>query len=346
MTKSITSSFFGNLASGEQVVNYALRNANGIELEVLNYGGIIRKLKLPNRNGIVENCVLGFDSLEEYVTKSPYFGAIIGRFGNRIAHGSFKLDNETFSLVQNLGEHHLHGGIKGFDKVIWTVEEIHEKDAVALKLTHHSPHLEEGYPGNLRTTVTYRLSDEDALEIDFKATTDRTTLVNLTQHSYFNLSGQSGTTILDHELQLSANKLLDVDQALIPTGGYYSVENTPFDFNQKKTIGQDIFNDHPLLGFGQGYDHCYCFDSSSAVLKKIASLSHPNSGRQMDVYTTAPAMQLYTANHLNPPFVPHQAVCLETQGYPDSPNHENFPSAILTTAEEYHTRTEFKFTIV
>ena len=201
----------------------------------------------------------GFRQFGGIYHQKPLFGAIIGRFGNRIAHGRFKLHNETYSLAQNLGDHHLHGGDKGFDKVIWKVEQIHGKDAIALKLTYHSSHLEEGYPGNLRTTVTYRLYDEDALEIDFKATTDRTTLVNLTQHSYFNLSGQSGTTILDHKLHLSANKLLDVNQALIPTGRYYSVENTPFDFNQKKTIGQDIFNDHPLLGFGQGYDHLLLF---------------------------------------------------------------------------------------
>ena len=346
MRNTIDSSFFGQLSPGETVTNYRLQNTSGITLEVLNYGGIIRKLNLPNRQGEFENCVLGFDNLEDYQTKSPYFGALVGRFGNRIAKGSFLLDGEAFTLAQNLGKHHLHGGIKGFDKVLWSVEEKITPEAVALELSYTSPHGEEGYPGKLETTVLYRLTNEDVFEVEYRATTDRKTLINLTQHSYFNLSGNSQNKILDHQLQLQANHILDVDAELIPTGELCAVQGTPFDFRTVKTVGQDIEQDNVLLRYGQGYDHCYCFDPNSNTLTQVAVLFHPKSGRKMEVFTTEPAMQLYTANHLAAPFVSNAAICLETQGYPDSPNHPHFPTAVLEVGEEYSAKTHFKFSIV
>ena len=345
MRNTIESSYFGQLSPDEIVTNYRMENTNGLVVEVLNYGGIIRKLILPNRHGEFENCVLGFDNLEDYQTKSPYFGALVGRFGNRIANGTFTLDGEKFSLAQNLGKHHLHGGIKGFDKVLWSVKEKTTLDAVALELSYTSPHGEEGYPGKLDTTVVYRLTNEDVLEVSYRATSDRMTLVNLTQHSYFNLSGNSQNTILDHELQLQANHILDIDEELIPTGKKVAVEGTPFDFRTAKTVGQDLGQDNVLLRYGQGYDHCYCFRLNTNALNPVATLFHPENGRKMEVFTTAPAMQLYTANHLAPPFVSHAAICLETQGYPDSPNHPHFPTAVIDHGEEYRSTTQFKFTI-
>ena len=260
MGKQITTSIFGKLPSNETVNVYSIQNTNGIEIEVLNYGGIIRKLLLPNRDGVIENCVLGFDRLEDYRDNSPYFGAIVGRYGNRIAKGKFRLDNQNVSLTQNLGDHHLHGGSKGFDKVIWSVEEKIEPEAIALTLVYTSPHMEEGYPGNLETTVTYRLTDTNVLTVDYIARTDRKTVVNLTQHSYFNLSGNPQQQISDHQLRICADKILAVDHELIPTGQFCSVETTPFDFQQRKPIGQDLLDEHPLMSIGKGYDHCYCFD--------------------------------------------------------------------------------------
>ena len=346
MSKAILSSYFGKLSSSEAVTNYTLRNTNGVELQVLDYGGIIRKLSLPNREGNFENCVLGYDTMEEYQTNSPYFGAIVGRFGNRIAHGKFTLEGKQYSLAKNLGAHHLHGGIKGFDKVFWSVKEKKEANAVCLVLSYTSPHLEEGYPGKLMTNVTYRLTDSNSFEVEYRATTDRKTVVSLTQHSYFNLSGNTKNNVFDHELQIAADKILDVDKALIPTGEYCAVDTTPFDFRTAKPIGKELFENHQLLRYGNGYDHCYCFESPSNSLNKVAHLYHQKSGRKMEVFTSAPAMQLYTANHLNAPFIPYGAVCLETQGYPDCPNQPNFPSAVLDAGEEYHSITQFKFSLV
>ena len=343
MGKQITSSNFGSLPSGHSVTRHAMQNANDIALEVLNYGGIIKKLLLPNREGILENCVLGYANLEDYVVNPPYLGALVGRCANRIAAGKLVFDDQAFPLAQNLGKHHLHGGNKGFDKVIWRVEEKIEATAVVLTLTYTSPHLEEGYPGNLELTVSYRLTDTNLLLVDYKAKTDRKTVVNLTQHSYFNLSGSLHQQVGDHQLRIPAEKILAVNDELIPTGDFLSVAATPFDFRQPKPIGQELFSDHRLMQMGQGYDHCYCFDTEEQSLKPAAVLIHPQSGRKMEVSTTAPAMQLYTGNHLSDPFAPYTAVCLETQGYPDSPNHPHFPSVVLAPGEEYHSTTQFQF---
>ncbi|MEN8769315.1 MAG: aldose epimerase family protein [Candidatus Arcticimaribacter sp.] len=345
MNPGITKDHFGTLKEQIDVYAYVLKNSNGLEVEVLNYGGIIRRLSLPNRDRQFENCVLGFDDLKDYEEKSPYFGAIVGRFGNRIAHGKFMLDGTEYSLAQNHGTHHLHGGEKGFDKAIWQVQEDITTEGVGLILTHISPHLEEGYPGTLSTQVTYRLTEQNILMVDYIAHTDRPTILNLTQHSYFNLSGNLQQDCLDHHLQIQADHFLAVDQNMIPTGEKTAVHKTPFDFTTVKNIGEAIIKPHKQLSIGKGFDHCYCFDVTQKEFKKVAALYHSQSGRKMEVYTSSPGMQLYTANHLEAPFVTNGAVCLETQGYPDSPNQTHFPSTILRPEESFKSSTHFQFSI-
>lgn len=345
MNPGITKNHFGTLKAQKDVNAYVLKNGNGLEVEVLNYGGIIRRLSLPDRAGQWKNCVLGFDQISDYEERSPYFGAIVGRFGNRIAHGKFMLDGTEYSLAQNHGAHHLHGGEKGFDKAIWHVQEDITTEGVGLILTHISPHMEEGYPGRLTTQIIYRLTEENTLKVEYSAQTDRPTVLNLTQHSYFNLSGDPQQACLDHHLQIQADHFLAVDQNMIPTGEKIAVQNTPFDFTTAKNIGEAIKKPHEQLSIGNGFDHCYCFDAAGDDFKKAAILFHPQSGRKMEVYTSSPGMQLYTANHLDAPFVANGAVCLETQGYPDSPNQTHFPSTILRPEETFKSSTHFHFSI-
>ena len=345
MNPSIKSDYFGTLKNGQRIKTYILSNHNGLEVEVLNYGGIIRRLSLPDRGEQFENCVLGFDNLRDYEEKSPYFGALIGRYGNRIAHGKFSLDGTTYTLAQNHGEHHLHGGEKGFDKAIWAVQEDITIEGVGLILTHISPHMEEGYPGTLSTQVTYRLTEHNTLMVDYIAHTDRPTILNLTQHSYFNLSGNPQQDCLDHQLEIKANHFLTVDKNMIPSGEKMAVQNTPFDFTTAQDIGSVIKQSHEQLTKGNGFDHCYCLASETDRLKKVAALYHPQSGRKMQVHTTSPGMQLYTANHLEAPFVPYGAICLETQAYPDSPNQSHFPSTVLRPEVPFKSSTHFHFSI-
>ena len=337
---------FGLLKNKKEVTAYVLSNSNGLEVEILNYGGIIRRLSLPDREGKMANCVLGYDQIEDYEERSPYFGAIVGRFGNRIAHGKFMLDGIEYRLAKNHGKHHLHGGEKGFDKAIWQVQEDITKEGVGLILTHISPHMEEGYPGTLTTQVSYRLTHQNQLTVDYKAHTDRPTVLNLTQHSYFNLSGNPQQNCLDHYLSIKAAHFLAVNDEMIPTGEKRSVQNTPFDFNRSKKIEAAIASADEQLLIGQGFDHCYCFSHKAQQLSAVAHLSHSESGRKIDVYTTSSGMQLYTANHLAAPFVPHGAVCLETQSYPDSPNQKAFPNTILRPGEIFTSSTHFHFSIV
>ena len=345
MNPIISSNYFGTLKNGQRVNAFTLSNHSGLAVEVLNYGGIIRRLFLPDRDRHFENCVLGFDNLEDYEEKSPYFGALIGRYGNRIAHGKFSLDGTTYTLAQNHGEHHLHGGEKGFDKAIWAVQEDITKEGVGLILTHISPHMEEGYPGTLSSQVTYRLTEQNTLKVDYLAHTDRPTVLNLTQHSYFNLSGNPQQNCLDHHLEIQAHHFLAIDKNMIPSGEKIAVQNTPFDFTTAQNIGHALEQPHEQLSKGNGFDHCYCFDSVAHQLKSVATLFHPQSGRKMQVHTTSPGMQLYTANHLEAPFVAHGAVCIETQAYPDSPNQRNFPSTILRPEETFKSSTHFHFSI-
>ena len=330
MNLAIKSDHFGQLKNKTAVKTYTLTNRQGITIEVLNYGGIIRRLILPDRLGKLENCVLGYDRLIDYEEKSPYFGALIGRYANRIAQGKFTLDGVSYTLDQNHGEHHLHGGKKGFDKVIWEVKEDESEEGPGLILTHISPHMEEGYPGTLTTKVTYRLTEENIFKIEY---------------SYFNFSGNVQQDCLDHYLKIHSSHILMVDTKMIPTGEKMAVANTPFDFTVLQNIRGAITQTHEQLKKGNGFDHCYCIDQTPAQLNKVAELFHPASGRKMEVHTTSPGMQLYTANHLEAPFVPNGAICLETQAYPDSPNQSHFPSTILRPEEPFKSSTHFHFSI-
>lgn len=342
---------FGKLPDGTEVKLYTLKNKNGIEMNVMNYGGIITHLKTPDKNGRVEDIVLGYDSLAGYLKSSPYFGALIGRYGNRIGKGKFTLEGNTYTLAQNNNGQHLHGGDNGFDKVFWTIEPYTSEKGEALKLTYLSKDKEEGYPGNLQVEVEYILSDKNELEINYRATTDKKTVVNLTQHSYFNLTGNANRNILDHELMIKADQIVPVDKTLIPTGKFLNVRGTPFDFTEAITIGKRINDKHEQIQFGLGYDHCWVLSSKDSV-KLAASLFEPTSGRMIQVYTTEPGMQFYSGNFLDGSITGKGGVvyqqrfglCLETQHFPDSPNKPEFPSVTLSPGEVYKSQTTYRFT--
>lgn len=340
---SIDQKPFGILDDGRQARLFTLTNASGMEVTITDYGGIVTAIRVPDRHGKSENVVLGFDSLEQYKGEHPYFGALIGRYANRIAHGRFEIDGTPYRVTAAPGRHHLHGGDKGFDKILWNAE---TGDDRTLKLTYRSPDGEEGYPGNLDVTVIYSLSDDNGLKIDYRATTDKPTPVNLTHHGYFNLTGDPANTVLSHELQLSAEHYTPVDDGLIPTGEIAPVRGTPFDFTETHPIGERIDE------LGAGYDHNFVLSRQPTdEPRRVATLYSPESGRQMQVLTTEPGLQLFTANMLDgslhgpdgTPFGRHSAVCLETQHFPNSPNEPDFPSTILRPGEQYHTTTVYRF---
>jgi len=342
---SIDKRLFGTLADGTSIDKYTLTNENGMMIDIITYGGIITSWTAPDKKGRYHNVVLGYDELASYLKGHPYFGAIVGRYGNRIAEGKFTLDGQTYELEKNLPPHHLHGGLVGFDKMVWEAKVSKGARSVSLILSHTSKDMTGGFPGNLETTVTYTLTHENALEIDYHATTDKPTIVNLTQHSYFNLSGDFTRDIHDHELQMSAEQILVTDDKLIPTGEIPNVKGTPFDFTATKVIGRDIDQLNEQLGYGGGYDHCWVF-GSQGQLDKVATLSHPSSGRSMEVFTTEPGMQLYTGNFLEGDYKKRSALCLETQHYPDAPNHPSFPSTVLRPGEVYQSKTVYKFSVM
>jgi aldose 1-epimerase len=341
---------FGKTANGIPVEIYTLTNANGIELRAMTYGGIITSLKVPDRSGHIGDIVLGFDTIDSYLKDSPYFGALIGRYGNRIAKGQFTLGGTTFKLATNNGPNHLHGGMKGFDKVLWNAMQAAGPDGVSVTFTRTSPDGEEGYPGNLQVSVRYMLTDKNELMIDYRATTDKATPVNLTQHSYFNLAADSGD-ILGHELMLNASRYTPVDETLIPTGELAPVEGTPFDFRKATAIGARIDADHVQLKNGKGYDHNWVLNRTGAGLQRAAFVVEPKSGRTMDIATTEPGIQFYSGNFLDGTITgkggqvyKHRAgFCLETQHYPDSPNRPDFPSTILQPGQTYASKTVFTF---
>ena len=355
----IQTSVFGHLPDGRQVDVYQFTNANGIELRVINYGGIIVSLKTPNLEGEFDDIVLGFDSLDSYLSEAylsanPYFGAIIGRYGNRIAKGQFSLNGETYSLATNDGSNHLHGGDQGFDKVLWQAEPFENDTGSGLVLRYTSEDGEEGYPGRLETEVTYTLTDADELMVDYRAVTDKATPVNLTQHSYFNLKGEGSDTILDHQLMLNAPEFTPVNDTLIPTGEIRSVEGTPFDFTQATSIGERIEQENEQLSFGGGYDHNFVLDRDNAAQDELvlaAKVWEPQSGRLVEVSTTEPGIQFYSGNFLDGSLTGKQGqayeqrsgFALETQHYPDSPNQEAFPSTTLEPGETYRSRTVYRF---
>jgi aldose 1-epimerase len=349
-TASITQSSYGTTKGGQPVEKYTLKNAAGMTMEVITYGGIITALTAPDRDGNFENVVLGYDSLAQYERENPFFGAIIGRYGNRIAGGKFTLDGTEYALETNDGPNHLHGGVKGFDKVVWTATEMPSDTDPALKLTYLSPDGAGGYPGNLNTTVVYTLKADNILAVSYEATTDKPTIVNLTQHSYFNLSGDLSTTILDHVLMIDAEQYLPVDGTLIPTGDLAAVAETPFDFTEPKPIGRDIEASNEQLTKGKGFDHCWVLDDPGGS-DPVATLHHPATGRFMEVYTQEPAIQFYSGNFLDGTLpVPgggtyafRSGLCLETQHYPDAPNKKAFPSVVLRPGETYATTTSYQF---
>jgi aldose 1-epimerase len=353
MTSSITKSDYGTLADGQKVDLYALKNAAGMSVDIMTYGGVITRMTAPDKTGKYDDITLGCVDLASYEKGTPYFGALVGRYGNRIAKGKFTLDGRTYTLVANNGANHLHGGKRGFDKMIWAATPI-EGDEPALKLTYTSKDMEEGYPGNLSIEVLYTLQKDNALRIDYKATTDKTTVVNLTNHAYFNLAGQDKGSILDHELMLKADRFLPVDKGLIPTGVLQPVVNTPFDFTEATKIGLRI-NDtlDTQIKYGGGYDHCWVFADNTNTLKSVAELSESTSGRVMEVLTTEPAVQFYTGNFLDGKVISKTGVayqkrsgmCLETQHYPDSPNQSKFPTTTLKPNETYQTTTVYRFSV-
>jgi len=345
---------FGQTLDGQAVDIITLTNANGMEVRAMTYGGIIVSLRVPDRNMQLGDVALGFDSLDDYIDENPYFGAIIGRYGNRIANGRFSLDGETYQLAQNDGQNHLHGGIKGFDKVVWDAETFENADGVGIVFSYTSPDGEEGYPGTLQTKVTYTLTDDNALVIDYEATTDKPTVVNLTNHTYFNLAGFDSGTVLDHEMALDADRFTPVDQELIPTGELRDVVGTPFDFTGPESIGARIGVENQQLAYGRGYDHNFVLNRDDADADGMAyagRVYEPTTGRIMDIRTMEPGIQFYSGNFLDGTLtgkggaviVHRSGFCLETQHYPDSPNHPSFPSTRLDPGQTYRTRTSYTF---
>ena len=354
---NIEKSDFGKMKSHAPVQLYTLINDNGMTAKITNYGGIITELWTPDRDGAMADVVLGFDNITDYEDKSPYFGCIVGRYGNRIARGSFVLDGVTYDkLAINNGDHHLHGGLKGFDKQLWDAEPFELADRVGVKLHYLSKDTEGGYPGNLDVTVTYTLTHADELRIDYLATTDKPTICNLTNHSYFNLAGHDAGVAAQyaHEMMINADSFIPIaDAGAIPTGEIRPVKGTPMDFTQPKAIGKHIDDDDKQIEYGGGFDHNWVLNKTSNTLSLAATVCDPKTGRIMETHTTEPGMQFYSGNFLDGSFAGKEgevyehryAFCLETQHYPDSPNQPDFPSTILRPGETYKTTTVYKFSV-
>jgi aldose 1-epimerase len=349
---SVTRASFGVAPDSTPVDVYTLVNAHGIRARILTYGGIIQVLETPDRAGKLDDVVLGFDDMQGYVKSSPYFGAIVGRYGNRIARGRFTLDGKTYTLAINNGPNALHGGIKGFDKVVWAAQQFKSDSGVGLVLTHTSPDGDEGYPGTLRAKVTYTLTDRDELAIDYEATTDKATPVNLTNHTYWNLAGDGKRDILGHVLTLESSAIVPVDSTLIPTGKLMPVAGTPFDFRTPTAIGARIEDPHAQLRYGKGYDHTFVLDGARENgLAHAAHVAEPTTGRTLDIFTTEPGVQFYSGNFLDGSAVGKHGhvyqrrygLALETHHYPDSPNQPSFPNVILRPGQTYRTRTVYRF---
>jgi aldose 1-epimerase len=350
---TVTKESFGKTAAGENVDLYTLRNVHGVEAKITNFGGIVVSLKVPDRNGKFDDVVLGFNDLENYLKPHPYFGALIGRYGNRIAKGRFTLNNVEYKLAVNNGENHLHGGIKGFDKVVWTGTDTKGKAGPAVVLTYLSKDGEEGYPGNLSVRVVYTLTNNNELKIDYSATTDKDTVTNLTHHSYFNLSGEGNGDILNHRVQISANRFIPTDAGSIPTGEIRQVAGTPFDFLTPNAIGTRINQDDEQLKFGNGYDHTWVINGRAGRMRPAATAYESSSGRVMEVWTTEPGMQFYTGNFLDgtltgksgKTYPRRSGFCFETQHYPDSPNKPSFPTTTLRRGATYRSSTIYRFKV-
>ncbi len=346
----MTEKIMGHIA-GREIKEYSFTNGQHITFSVMNYGGIITKIEVPDRNGVVKDVTLGFDDLAGYQGVHPYFGALVGRYANRIAGGQFTIDDQSYQLPINNGPNSLHGGDVGFDKMIWDMELIEEDQASGVRLTARSADGDQGYPGNLDVKVTYLLHEDDELIMDYYATTDQPTVINLTNHSYFNLKGQGEGDVLDHEVMIMADRYTPVDESLIPTGVLDSVAGTPFDFREARRIGESIDErSNQQLSYGGGYDHNWVLNGAAGELRLAAVAYEPVSGRRLEVLTTEPGIQFYTGNFLdsttgkkNQPYHPRYGFCLETQHHPDSPNQPHFPAAVLRPGEVYQSQTVYRF---
>jgi aldose 1-epimerase len=348
---SISKAHFGDTPEGPADI-YTLKNKSGMEVQISNYGGTVVSIKVPDRNGVFADVALGYDKLSDYFNENnPYFGSIIGRYSNRIDQGKFTLEGQQYVLAQNNNGNHLHGGEKGFDKVLWEAKETKGGDALGLELFYRSKDMEEGYPGNLNVKVFYLLNNQNELLIRYEANTDKTTICNLTNHSYFNLAGEGNGDILDHQLMIKADWITPVNKNLIPTGSMMPVKGTPFDFRVPKAIGKEIDAAHEQIKYGLGYDHNFAFGEKNGKRELIATVYEPKSGRYMEVFSEEPGVQFYTGNFLDGTVIGKKghkygyrsALCLETQHYPDSPNQDKFPSSVLKEREVYKTSTAYKF---
>ncbi len=342
-------SAFDTTINGKSIRLYTLKNANGLEVKITNYGARIVSLVTPDKNGNFEDIVLGYNSIEDYLNDNMYMGCIVGRYANRIDTGTFTLEGKTYNIPTNDGENMLHGGKVGFDQRIWDAE----KQGNTVRMTYISPHMEQGFPGKLTTHVSYTLTDTNTLQIKYKATTTKPTVVNLSNHSYFNLDGSGDTTILDHIMTINANYFTPVDSTFIPTGEFKSVEGTPFDFRKGVAIGKRINNDNTQLKYAKGYDHNWVLQKDSNELSLSVKVYEPNSGRVMKIFTTEPGQQFYSGNFMDGsvigkygnPYVYRLGLVLEPQHFPDSPNHPNFPSTILNPGETYTHTDVYEFSV-
>ncbi|MBE0543625.1 MAG: galactose mutarotase [Verrucomicrobia bacterium] len=350
MNPTITQTPFGQ-ADGQAVTLYTLSNSRGAEARIMNYGGIVQSLRVPDRHGNFDDVVLGYDDLAGYVANNPYFGCLVGRYGNRIGGAKFTLDGRTYTLAANNGSNSLHGGLKGFDKVVWSARTLVAKAGPALELTYVSKDGEEGFPGNLKVTAVYSLTEDNALRLDFTATTDKPTVCNLTHHSYFNLRGQGKGDVLGHEVYINSDKTTPVDKELITTGEYASVAGTPFDFRKPTAIGARIDDPDTQLQYGPGYDHNWVINKPLGKLGLQARVYEPTTGRVMEVWSDEPGLQFYAGNFLDGTitgkggavYQRRNAFCMEPQHYPDSPNKPNFPSVVLRPGETFKNTIIYKF---
>jgi aldose 1-epimerase len=341
---------YGRTAEGQAIDITTLRNRHGLEVRAITYGATIVSIRTPDRARAFDDVVLGYDDPESYVRNGPFFGVVVGRYGNRIAKGRFTLDGRTYSLAINNAPNHLHGGVKGWDKAVWKGEPFQDVRGSGIVFSHTSPDGDEGYPGSVRAAVTYTLTDADELRIDYEATTDAPTVINLTQHTYFNLAGKKAADVLGHNVMIAADRYTPVDAGLIPTGELAPVTGTPFDFRQPTAIGARIDQPDPQLVLGHGYDHNFVVNRGGDGLVPAARVVDPTSGRTLEVRTTEPGVQFYTANFLDGvkgragvTYGRHAGFCLETQHFPDSPNHPAFPSTVLWPGQTYRTTTVFAF---
>jgi aldose 1-epimerase len=342
---------FGTTPSGEPIELYTLRNAKGAEVDIITWGATVTRIAAPDRTGKKADVVLGFDTAEGYTKTHPFFGSIVGRYGNRIGKAKFSLNGVEYTLAKNNDENHLHGGSQGFDKRLWKARPVPSADGQAVEMSYVSPDGEEGYPGTLKASVVYTLTAANGLRMDYRATTDKDTVVNLTNHSYFNLAGEGTGDILQHELMIDADRFTPVDKGLIPTGELRPVEGTPFDFRKPTAIGARINADDEQIRFGGGYDHNFVLNGQPGTLRGVVRVTEPSSGRVLEVFTTEPGVQFYTGNFLDGTvrgkagkvYGRRTGFCLETQHFPDSPNKPSFPSTVLKPGQEYRTTTEYRF---